>query len=520
MVNALHRLPALEFAEVRMLLNGPETFTPDGMFMLGEAAETRGLFLGCGMNSVGVASAGGAGMALAHCVEHGHPPFDLHEADPKRFPPEFNSLDALTARVPEVLGKHYEITYPGRQWATARGLRKTPLHGRWNEARAHFGQVYAWERPLYFGRTGEPIPSFDEAHWREAVQGEVRAAHEGAALFDQSTFGKIEVRGSGAREYLDRVCANRMDRALGQAVYTAMLNERGGFESDLTAIRIDDDHYRLYVGTTAIKKDMDWLDRHRRAGEDVTLYDSSDDYAVIGLMGPGSAEIAAALGAASLRTIPFFRSGEAEIAGHPVRAVRLSYVGESGWEITCRAEAAESVYDAIREFGARPAGMFAQTSMRIEKRFLAYGHELDADVTPLEVGLEFAVDLNKDFIGRDALLAVKAKGAENRIVSIVLEDRTAVPLGNEPVLFEDRIVGKSTSAAFGFRVGAPVALADITERSVRREGARVAVNIAGALFPGRIVIGAAFDPKGRRMRSGLQAVDRDAVHGQTGPGGS
>ncbi len=500
MVNALHRLPVLEDAEARMLLNGPESFTPDGMFMLGETAETRGLFLGCGMNSVGVASGGGAGMALAHCIEHGHPPVDLLEADPKRFPPEFHSLKALTARVPEVLGKHYEITYPGRQWESGRGLRKSPLHRRWEAEGAHFGQVYAWERPLYFGKGEEPVPSFGVPCWHRAVGREVHAAHEGAAVFDQSTFGKIEVAGAGAAAFLNRVCANQMDRPVGRAIYTHMLNERGGFESDLTAIRIGEDHYRLYVGTSAIKRDMAWLKRRLRRGEEVTLTDSSGDFAVIGLMGPESTDIAVAVGAASLNEIGYFRWADAEVAGHRVQAVRLSYVGEAGWEMTCRSEAAEAVYDAIRACGARPAGMFAQTSMRIEKRFLAHGRELDTEVSPLEAGLEFAVDWNKEFVGKAALLARRERGAVNRIVSIVFDDRDAVPLGDEPVLFEERIVGKTTSAAFGFRIDAPIALASVTERNARTEGANVAVNIAGTLFSGRVVAGAAFDPKGGRMR--------------------
>ena len=505
MLNALHRLPVLESAEVRVLLNGPESFTPDSMFMLGETAETRGLFLGCGMNSVGVASGGGAGMALAHCIEHGHPPFDLQEADPTRFPPEFNSVAALSSRVPEVLGKHYEITYPGRQWRSGRGLRKTPLDRRWKKERAHFGQVYAWERPLYFGRSGEPALGFATADWHEAVEREVRAAHTGAAVFDQSTLGKIDVIGVGACAFLDRLCANRMDRALGRVTYTAMLNDRGGFESDLTAVRIREDHFRLHVGTTAIKRDLAWLERHRRRGEDVTLRDSSAEYALIALMGPESGKIAEALGAGLLRDVAYFRSAETEIAGHPVRAARLSYVGESGWELSCRTEAAEPVYDAIRESGARPAGMFAQTSMRIEKRFLAYGHELDTEVSPLGAGLEFAVDWSKDFIGKEALLALRAQGAVNRIVSIVFEDPSAVPLGNEPVLSGRRIVGKTTSAAFGFRIGAPIALADIAEPGARQEAETVAVNIAGTLYSGRVVVGPAFDPGGGRMRPELQA---------------
>ena len=500
MINALHRLPVLETAEVKMLLNGPESFTPDGSFLLGEAAETKGLFLGCGMNSVGVATGGGAGMALAHCIQHGNTPVDLQEADPKRFSPAFNSVEALTSRVPEVLGKHYEITYPGRQWSSGRGLRKTPLDNHWNDAGAHFGQFYAWERPLYFEKAEEPVLTFGKPDWHGAVEREVRAAHQGAAIFDQSTFGKIDVSGKDAATFLNRVCGNQMDRPVGHAIYTSMLNERGGFESDLTAIRIDEDHYRLYVGTTAIKRDMAWLKSHVSDAQDVTLADSTADYAVIGLMGPKSADIASAVDAGVLNEIGYFRSAEAEVAGHPVRAVRLSYVGEAGWEITCRAENAEDIFDAIRHCGAEPAGLFAQTSMRIEKRYLAYGHELDTDITPLDAGLGFAVAWDTDFIGKAALQAKKDAGAENRIVSVVLGDKNAVPLGNEPVLAGGEIVGKTTSAAFGFRVNAPVALADITNQAACEDGANVEVNIAGTLFSGHVVAGAVFDPKGASMK--------------------
>ena len=291
MINALHRLPVLETAEVRMLLNGPESFTPDGSFLLGEAAETRGLYLGCGMNSVGVATGGGAGMALASCIAKGHMPFDLHEADPARFADCFNSVEALTARVPEVLGKHYEITYPGRQWASARHLRPTPLHDLWVEAGAQFGQFYGWERPLYFSSPDAAVLSFGRPDWFDQVGREVAAAHEQAAIFDLSTFGKIEVQGPDACAFLDRVCANNMNRAPGRAIYTSMLNERGGMESDLTAIRIAEDHYRLFVGTAAIRRDLGWLARHSE-GMRVTLRDSTEDFAVIGLiratMRPGS----------------------------------------------------------------------------------------------------------------------------------------------------------------------------------------------------------------------------------------
>src|SRR5262245_55192200 len=306
MARALHRLPILETAEVRMLLNGPESFTSDGAFLLGEAAETRGFFLGCGMNSVGVATAGGAGMALAHCIVHGHTPSDLAEVDPKRFPDVLNSAAALAARVPEVLGRHYEIAYPGRQWASARRVRTAPLELQWRAAKAHFGQVYGWERPLYFGAKHEPALTFGEPEWFEQVGAEVRQAHQRAAIFDLSALGKIRVEGPDAETFLDRVCANSMKRPPGRAAYTAMLNERGTFESDLTALRLSDESYRLTVGTAAIKRDMAWLRRHLTANERIRLIDETETYAVLSLLGPESSGIAKSLGAGALEGLGYF----------------------------------------------------------------------------------------------------------------------------------------------------------------------------------------------------------------------
>lgn len=499
MMNALHRLPALEHAEVKMLLNGPESFTPDGSFLLGETAETNGLFLGCGMNSVGVATGGGAGMALAHCIEHGHTPTDLHEADPKRFASEFNSVGALIQRVPEVLGKHYEITYPGRQWESSRLLKQTPLHYVWIKENAHFGQFGAWERPLYFNKSKEPVMTFDKQDWHHQVMEEVQFANSEAAVFDQSTFGKIDVVGPDACKFLNRICANQFDRPIGQAIYTSMLNERGGFESDLTAIRLREDHYRLYVGTTALKRDLVWLQRHVE-NEDVRIENVTDTFAVLGLMGPKAKSIAEELNAGSLNELKYFRSAELEIAGYQVLAARLSYVGEAGWEITCRRDDAAYLYQSLRDCGARPVGLFAQTSMRIEKRFLAFGHELDTDISPLETGLEFAIDWNKEFIGKSGLIRRRDANASNRIVTIVFNDQDAVPLGNEPVYLAGDIIGKTTSASYGYRVGAPVALADINLDASQHNGADVEINLGGIRYVGRVSTKPVFDPEGKRMR--------------------
>ncbi len=501
MGNALHRLPALETAEVKMLLNGPESFTPDGSFLLGETAETRGLFLGCGMNSVGVATGGGAGMALAHAIRAGALPMDLHECDPNRFPACFNSAEVLAARVPEVLGKHYEITFPGRQWSTARNLTLLPAHALWCERGAHFGQVFGWERPLFFGKTEEPGLTFGRPDWHDRVAAEVDAAHNRVALFDQSTFGKIDVRGRDAATFLDRICTNRMNRSVGATIYTLMLNEAGGILSDLTAVRLAPDHFRLYVGTAAVRRDLAHLRRHVRSGDDVAVVDVTEDFAVFGVMGPGAAGLVDRLGGGRLTSLAYFRAASATLAGIDVVGARLSYVGEAGWELTVPTEGAAHLALAILEAGAQPAGLFAQTSMRIEKRFLAYGHDIDTDTTPYEAGLGFAVDEEKGFVGCAGLKALPEHRRTNRIITLVLDDPEAVPLGGEPVLADGKILGMTTSAAYGFRLGRAVALCTLRDPADQNGPSRVEIDIAGRLFGGTVVVGAAYDPKGSRMRS-------------------
>ena len=497
MMHALNRLPALETAEVKMLLNGPESFTPDGTFMLGETAETKGLFVGCGMNSVGLASAGGAGMNLAHCIVHGHTAYDLAEADAKRFAPAFNSIEHLMARAPEILGTHYDIAYPGKQLKAARGLNLLPLDKEYRAAGAHFGQFYDWERPLYFGKTAEPILRFDRPDWFENVRAEVKAAHENAAIFDASSFGKIEVTGADAEAFMLKTCAGFMGRKSGSVIYTSVLNERGTFESDITAQRLADDHYRLFVGTNAIKRDLAWFMR-AADGFDVALEDSTEKYAVLGLMGPEATRIVSECGAPELNDLGYFKVGAADIAGKHVRAGRMSYVGESGWEITCLAENASAIYAALIEAGARPAGLFAQTSMRIEKGFCAMGHELDGDITPIEAGLDFATRKKGGFIGFEALEERRANGAVNKVISLIFDDENAVPLGHEPIYHDGKIVGQTSSCAFGFRVGKPIALGH-THHALST-GAHVQVDIARQLFDATVTIGALFDPEGSRMK--------------------
>jgi len=500
MENALHRLPVLEHAEVKMLLNGPESFTPDGTFMLGETAETKGLFLGCGMNSVGVASGGGAGMHLAHCIVHGAPAFDLSEADAKRFAPVFNSIEHLMVRAPEILGTHYDIAYPGKQLKSARNLTALPLEEHYKKADAFMGQVYGWERPLYFNKESDPSLSFNKPDWFENVATEVAAAHQRAAIFDVSSFGKIDVIGTDAEAFMLHTCAGYVDREPGTVVYTAVLNERGTFHSDVTVQRLTESHYRIFTGTSAVKRDIAWFSC---AAErfDISLTNSTKKFAVLSLMGPMAKKIAQSLGA-NLDALDYFRHQECQLAGITVRAARLSYVGEAGWELTCDVSDAPALYTALINEGATPAGLFAQTSMRIEKGFCAMGHELDSDISPVEVDLLAFTRSEGGFVGHSALQLRLQNNSIHRLVSVAFKDQNAIPLGHEPIYIDDEIVGKTTSAAFGYRLANPIALALTTNAQLHSKNSVPAhVDIAGKHFAVTLHHGALYDPQGLRMKT-------------------
>ena len=498
--HAMHRLPVLAEAEVRMLLNGPESFTPDGSFLLGESAETRGFYLGCGMNSVGVATGGGAGWALAHNIVQGAPPMDLHEADPKRFDPSWSDVAALSARVPEVLGKHYEITYPGRQWVRARDQRHLPLHDEWQAEKAFFGQVYGYERPLYFSSDMPPKMTFDQPDWFEQVGREVRHITDAAGVTDLSSFGKIDITGRDALTALEWIASNRMERPVGSIIYTLMLNDKGGIVSDLTAFRLSNCHFRLYVGTSALKHDLTWIRNQMHDDWDVTIQDVTETYATLGLMGVETERVADSIGANWLNDIAYFRHASGNMAGISVMAGRLSYVGAPGWEITCHKNDAKALYHALKEAGCHPVGAFAQSSMRIEKRFLSYGHDIDTDNFPDELGLMFAVDLQTPCKGLAAIIDRLKEPPFKTLISIIFDQTDVYPIGNEPVLDRTgKMIGKTTSASFGYRIGVPVALA-LIQKDQAIAGNHVHIDIAGQLANGRVSLRPAFDPDGKLMR--------------------
>ncbi len=514
MLNALHRLPILETAEVRTLLNGPESFTPDGACLLGPSPDIDGLYFGCGMNSVGIATGGGAGKALATWILDGAPPHDLDELNPGRLHPALAETDALFERAPEVLGLHYATSVPGREFKSARDLRQMPLHQAWADLGAQWGQRYAIERPLYFGDPDPraPTETFQQPAWFDNIASEVTAACDTAVIIDQSSYGKIRLRGAGAEHFLQHVAANDMSRSPGQVTYTSFLNPRGGIETDLTALRFAANDYLLLTGTNRRHRDLALLRRHAADEHAVEISDETDDHALLALSGPRSADLQDKLSHGALRQTRFgyYRHRDLVIAGTPCTAARISYTGELGWELLIPAMQAGDVLTALmsegQAFGLRSAGLYAQASMRIEKKYLALGHDIGSSDTPLNAGLDFAVKLDSgiNFVGRDALLRTRDAGTSRRLVSLTLADTAANPIGGEPVLLNDQYVGQVTSAAFGHRVGRPIALGYMTLRGEEWqdvEARSFTLDIAGTRFEATASFAAAYDPVGMRARA-------------------
>ena len=514
MMNAMARIPALEQAEARMLLNGPESFTPDGHPIVGEAAELDGFYLACGLNSAGVACGGGVGKALAEWIIEGAPTMDLLEVDACRFHASENALPGLGDRVGEVLGLHYAIAYPGLEHATARDLRTTPLYDRLAAAGARFGQRFGAERALYLGPEGEAdgALTFGRPPWFDAVAAECAAARNAVALFDESLFGKVLLEGADVEAVLQRVCSNDMSRPAGRVVYTAMLNDRGGIESDLTALRLNETSYLLYTNATALHRDMAWIRRHVARGEDVAFTNMTDDLAVLGVVGPRSRDLLAGLCDADLSdaAFPYFSHRKIDVAGRTVRAARLSYAGELGWELSIEASEAPALCDALMEAGEgadiRFAGAYAMNALRIEKQYLSLGHDMGPDTTPPEAGLDFIVKSEgaADYVGRAAIARQREAGLAQRLVTLLLDETDVFPFADEPILRDGQIVGQVTSAAFGHTLGRPVALGyvglEAGETAEALEGQVFAIEVGGRRCQARATLGAAFDAGGLRLR--------------------
>jgi heterotetrameric sarcosine oxidase gamma subunit len=513
--DAMKRVPSLASVGIRKFFNGPESFSADGRYILGPAPDLEGFFVAAGFNSIGIQSGGGAGMALAHWIVEGAPPFDLWDVDIGRFFPHQNKSTFLIPRVSESLGLLYAMHWPFRQYASSRGVRTSPLHDRIAAAGAGFGEVAGYERPNWFGEPGERpeyVYSWGRQNWFDASAREHRAVREAAGLFDQSCFGKIAVRGPDARALLDRVSCNAIDVEPGRIVYTQWLNARGGIEADLTVTRLAEDEFLVVTSCASTLHDLRHLRRAVRPEERVVVTDVSDDFAMLGLMGPEARRILSPLASIDLSSaaFPFAASRELEVAGVPVRAGRITYVGETGWEILVPAAHAGAVFDALiaagRPHGLRLAGYHAMNSLRLEKAYRHWGHDITPDETPAEAGLGFCVAWDKPggFVGREALLPERGRMPPRRLVQFLLKDPEPLLIHDEPILRDGKVVGRITSGMYGHVLGAAVGLGHVDAgRAMTSEellDARFEIDVAGRRIPAEAALRPLYDPKGDRVR--------------------
>ncbi|MGH3024428.1 MAG: GcvT family protein [Gaiellaceae bacterium] len=512
MTNAVVRVPELEEAEVVKLVNGPEAFTPDGEFILGET-DVRGFWVAAGFCAHGLAGAGGMGQLVAEWIVEGVPSLDVWEMDSRRFGRHYASREYTLARTVEVYSTYYDVKYPGHERQAGRPLRLSPTYERLEELGAAFGEKSGWERTNWF----EPnAADGDESLrprgwagrlWSSAIGAEHRACREAAALFDESSFAKLDVVGPGAAEFLERMCANRVARDVGAVTYTQMLNERGGIECDFTVSRLAEDRFRIVTGTAFGQHDAAWIRSHAPDDGSVLVEDVTSRLACLGLWGPRAREILQPLTTEDLsnETFPYMRTRELSVGPVPCLALRVTYVGELGWELYCPTEFGLRLWDTIweggRDHGLVAGGYKAIDSLRLEKGYRVWGADITPDENPYQAGLGFAVKLDKgDFLGREALLEANGDPPERRLACLVLDDPRSVALGSEPVRVGDRVVGRVTSGGFGYTVERSIAYAYLPAADVE-PGQAVGVEIFGEWVGGAVAEEPLFDPAGERIRS-------------------
>ncbi|MSP95882.1 MAG: FAD-dependent oxidoreductase [Betaproteobacteria bacterium] len=479
MRNAIHRVPALEGAGVKTLLNGPESFTPDGNFILGEAPEVRNYFVAAGFNSAGIANGGGAGKLLAEWIVGGEAPMDLFEVDVRRFGAYTADTDWLRQRTVETLGLHYAMRWPRQELESGRPLRTSPLYERLKAHGARFGSKMGWERPNWFGPEVEY--TLGRPNWLDSVAQEQTAVRNAVGVFDQTSFGKLRVHGRDALALLERVCANRIDIAVGHVVYSAMLNRKGGFESDITVQRLAAEEFLLVTGSAQPVRDLVWLRRHVGQGEDVHVEDITDRWSVISLLGPKAEAVLAKI---SLR--------------EKTRAIPASYVGGPGWELYVPIEDAAALYDAVwlvgREFGLVDCGYYALDGLRIEAGRRAFGAELSPDCTPFEAGLGFAVKMDKpvEFIGREALRRAPRSELTKRLLIFTFPVTQLFAWGGEPILRDATPVGELTSVGYSAALGQMVGMGFVQgahlERADEILGSRYEIEISDTRVAARVSV--------------------------------
>ena len=492
MSNAIVRTPSLKDAEVVRLVNGPEAFTPDNEFILGPT-DVRGFWVAAGFCAHGLAGAGGMGRLVAEWIIDGRPGLDAWEMDSRRFGRAYASRDYTLARTYEVYSTYYDVKYPGHERTAGRPLRVSPVYSRLTELGAAFGEKSGWERVNWF----EPNGTRGDQALRP---------HGWAAMFDFTSFAKIEVRGGGAADFLETLADNRVARAVGTLTYTQMLNEAGGIECDFTITRLGERRFRVITGTAFGMHDLSWIRDHAPADGSVEVEDVTSAYTCVGLWGPQARSILEALTPADVSNsaFPFMTAREIAVGSVPCLALRVTYVGELGWELYCPSEFGLRLWDTIREAGHGrglvPGGYKAVDSLRLEKGYRVWGADITPDVDPYQAGLGFCVKLEKgDFIGRSALLQRRESPADPKLACLVLDEPRSVVLGSEPVRIEGNVVGRVTSGGFGYTVGQSIAYAYVPSSCA--VGTPVEVDIFGRWVGGRVSKEPIYDPTGSRVRS-------------------
>ncbi len=514
---ALGRVPALENAGVRTLTNGPESFTPDGNFIIGEAPEQRNFFVGAGFNAFGIAAGGGAGMALAEWVKSGEPPYDLWSADIRRFGAPHFDTDWVRTRTIEAYAKHYTMAWPHEEHRSGRPCRRSPLYDELAGQGACFGEKLGWERPNWFadtarGEVAEDVYSFGRQNWFPAVAREHAAVRNAAVLIDQTSFAKFVLKGPDAAAALNWIAANDVDRPVGLLIYTQMLNDRGGIECDLTVARVARDEYYIVTGTGFATHDFDWIARNIPDGMNCQLFDVTSGKAALSLMGPGARDVLAQVTRADLSNagFPFGTARTIGIAGCPVLALRVTYVGELGWELHLPVEYAVTVYRALMQAGADHglvnAGYRTIESCRLEKGYRAWGADIGPDHTPDEAGLGWAVKMkgNIPFKGREAVAAQRANGVAKMLACFTVDDPDVVLLGRETIYRDGRRVGWLSSGGFGHHLGLSIGLGyvrnpDGVDRDFVLSG-RYELEVATERVPCSVTLSPLYDPKMERVK--------------------
>jgi glycine cleavage system aminomethyltransferase T/glycine/D-amino acid oxidase-like deaminating enzyme len=510
--NSSKRVPAMDEITVTRLINGPEAFTPDNEFCLGES-EVAGLFVAAGFCAHGLAGAGGLGQVIAEWILAGEPTSDVWEMDIRRFGAQYRSPSYTLKRAREVYETYYDIRYPGHEREAGRPLRVSSAYGWHAEHGAAFGEKSGWERVNWYesnaGDGDEALRPRGWAgmHWSPAIGAEHRATRERAGLFDESSFAKLEIAGPGAADFLERLCDNEVARDVGAITYTQMLNARGGIECDFTVTRVEEELFSIVTGTAFGNHDLSWIRRHTPDDGSVRLADVTSRWSCFALWGPRAREILSRLTDDPL-DFAYMQMGELAVGDVPVRALRVTFVGEHGWELYCPSEYGaglwRALWDAGREHGLVAGGYRAIDSMRLEKGYRVWAADITADESPFEAGLGFCVKKSRGDFNGAAALGIAPDGRrtgdapDRRLRCIVLEDPRSVALGNEPVRVENEIVGRVTSGGYGYTVARSIAYAYVPAEL--DFGAAVEIDIFGRWVAGEIVSEPLFDPKGERVR--------------------